>query len=254
MSDLKIISINKDNLDQYQPRCFLNPKHEGNLKKYEWLKERFNEGLRVKQIYTEDDKCIGFIEYLPGEFAWRPVNAKNYIFIHCLWISPNKFKGKGYASKLIKECIQEAEKENKNGVAVVTSEGSFMAGKSIFQKNGFEEIDQSKPSFTLLVKKLKEGNLPKFHNTEEKLKDYQGLNIVYSRQCPWVIRSIPEILQIAKEKGLDSKITELKTPQEAQQAPSTYGTFSLIYNGKLLADHYISTTRFKNILKKEFNL
>lgn len=34
-------------------------------------------------------------------------------------------------------------------------------------------------------------------------------------------------------------------------APSIYATFNLINNGKLLADHYISLTRFNNIIKKE---
>ena len=47
------------------------------------------------------------------------------------------------------------------------------------------------------------------------------------------------------------EITEIKTAKEAQQAPSGYGVYSLVYNGKLLSDHYISNTRFKNILKKE---
>jgi hypothetical protein len=47
------------------------------------------------------------------------------------------------------------------------------------------------------------------------------------------------------------QITELKTPADAQNAPSLYSVFNLINNGKLLADRYISLTRFNNILKKE---
>jgi len=50
---------------------------------------------------------------------------------------------------------------------------------------------------------------------------------------------------------LELHVTELKTAEEAQNAPSLYATFNLVYNGTLLADHYISNTRFKNILKKE---
>ncbi len=254
MAKIRIINIDTNNLEKYPPRCFLNPKHEGNVKKYEWLNERFKEGLKIKQIYTEDKKCIGFIEYTLGEFAWRSVNAKGLMFIHCLWVSPNKFKSKGYGTMLIDECLKDAKKEKQNGVAVITSEGSFMAGKSLFLKNGFKEIEQQKPSFTLLVKEFKKTTLPKLNSPEKELKKYTGLNLVYSRQCPWVVRSIAELSEIAKKKKLDLKITELKTAREAQRAPSIYGTFSLIYDGKIYADHYISTTRFKNILEKELNL
>jgi hypothetical protein len=51
-------------------------------------------------------------------------------------------------------------------------------------------------------------------------------------------------------KKLNLKITELKTPKQAQEAPSVYSVFTLIKDGKILADHYISSTRFRNILKK----
>ena len=54
-----------------------------------------------------------------------------------------------------------------------------------------------------------------------------------------------------KEEKLRLKKVELKTAAQAQQAPSLYGVFSLVHNGKLLADRYISVTRFKNIIKKE---
>ena len=92
--------------------------------------------------------------------------------------------------------------------------------------------------------------MPKFKNWESKLKNYQGLNIVYSNQCPWVSRSIEELSDTAKKEGLNLQIIELKNANMVQNGPSIYGTFNLIYNGKLLADHYISNRRFQNIIKK----
>ncbi|MDP8203010.1 MAG: YoaP domain-containing protein [Candidatus Tenebribacter mawsonii] len=44
------------------------------------------------------------------------------------------------------------------------------------------------------------------------------------------------------------KITSSK---EANNAPSGFGSFSLLHDGNLLEDHYLSATRFKNIVKKE---
>ena len=44
-------------------------------------------------------------------------------------------------------------------------------------------------------------------------------------------------------------------PAEARERmPSPYGVISLVYQGRLLADHPISATRFKNILQKDLKL
>ena len=253
MNNVKIINIDKNNISEYRPVCFLNPNNIGYQKKLEWLKLRFSEGLKIKQLYLENEKkANGFIEYVPGEFAWRAVDAKDYMFIHCIWISPNKHKEKGYGSLLIEECVKDAKEQGKYGVAVVASEDSFMAGRDIFSKNGFTSVADAKPSFRLMIQKLKEGGtLPKFKDYETQLKQYTGWNIIYSNQCPWVARFIEELGEISEAKNLELKITELKTAKEAQNAPSVYSVFNLVHDGKLLADHYISATRFKNIIEKE---
>jgi hypothetical protein len=252
MSDEIIVNIDKTNIDQYPPTCFLNPNNEGYKIKLDWLKKRFNEGLKIKQLYLEKQgKCNGFIEYVPGKYAWRAVKAEGYIFVHCLWITPNNVKNQGFGSKLIDECITDAEKQKKFGIVTITSEGSFMAGKDVFLKNGFESIESAKPSFELMVKTLKKGPFPKFKDTDSQLKKYSGFNIIYSKQCPWVARSINELSEIAEKNNLKPKIIELKTAKEAQNAPSIYGIFNIVYDGKLLADHYISSRRFQNIINKE---
>ena len=251
MENIKIINIDEKNISKYPPTCFLNPENEGYKIKLKWLKKRFSEGLKIKQLYLEGEKkAIGFIEYVPGEFAWRGVDAKGFMFIHCIWITPNKNKNKGYGSLLIKECLRDAKKENKYGVAAVASEDTFMADKNIFLKNEFKSVDNNKP-FDLMVKVFKKGQMPKFKDTEKQVKKYKGWNIIYSNQCPWVSRFINEVDKIAKKKKLELKIFELKTARQAQNAPSIYSVFNLIHNGKLLADHFISERRFLNIVEKE---
>ncbi|MCW4025049.1 MAG: YoaP domain-containing protein [Candidatus Bathyarchaeota archaeon] len=254
MNQPKIVTLTPQNYRELGCPCFLNPKQAGHLLKLEWLKERFAEGFTVKHLFLEGQKKPnGFIEYTNGENAWRAVDAAGYLFIHCIWMNPNNVKEKGYGSLLVNDCVADAERQEKLGVAVVTSDGPHMAGKELFLKNGFEVVAQD-DRFELLVKQLQKGNLPKFRDWHKQLAQFSGLNIVYSRQCPWVARSIEELTCIAKEKGLELKVTELKTPQEAQNAPSIYATFTLIYDGKIYVDHYVSSTRFQNILKKELKL
>lgn len=244
---LKIISINKNNIDKYKPICFLNTKSDVYKIKREWIEKRFNDGIGISILYDEDqEKIHGMIEYLPGEKAWRAVDAKNYVFIQCLWIYPNKLKSKGYGSLLIEDCLKNAK--NKNGVAVITSDDSFMANKDIFIKNKFKIIAEDRKQ-QLLCRVNKKGALPKFKDYKKHLKKYKGWHLVYSDQCPWVSRFV---LELDKKiiKKLSLKITELKTAKQAQGAPLIYSSLSLIYNGELLADHYISNTRFMNIIKK----
>ncbi len=250
----KIIMLTLENCLQLGCPCFLNPKQTGHQIKLQWLKERFDEGYTIKHLILENEKKPnGFIEYVPGEYAWRAVDASDYLFIHCIWINPNKYKQKGYGSLLIEECVKDAQKQGKLGVAVITSDGPFIASKELFLKNGFELFAKDE-RFELLVKQLRRGPPPKFRDWRKQLVHYKGLNIVYSNQCPWVARSIAEIGELIKEKGLNLKITELKTAKEAQNAPSIYATFTLINEGKVYVDHYVSTTRFVNILKKDLKV
>jgi len=248
----KIIEINGEKFSDYPPViCFINPKHEHYGLKIDWLKRRFKEGLKIKLLQMENDqKIAGFIEYIPGDYAWRAVDAKKYLFIHCLWVYPNKNKNKGLGSVLVDEVIKDAKKQKMNGVAVAASDGSFMAKKDLFIKNGFDLVEE-KDGFQLLVKNFsKKPTLPRFTNDENVLKKYQGWNIIYSKQCPWVARFIEEAKPIVKKQGLKINFHEITSPKEAQNAPSIYSVFNLIKDGKLLADRYISTTRFLNILKK----
>jgi ribosomal protein S18 acetylase RimI-like enzyme len=252
-NSFEVATVNKDNFTQHPGAiCFINPKHPAHLLKLEWMKKRFKEGLVIKLIYTKDKKKVaGFIEYIPGEFAWRAVSAKGYIFIHCLYVYPNKNKNRGLGTQLINEAVAEAEKNHCIGVAAVSSSKSFMANRDLFIKNGFKQISNDGAGNELLSLNLKEGLNPVINDWNKQRQNYQGLHIVYSKQCPWVARMVDEIKNTETIKKLNLIITELTTPAEAQNAPSLYSTFNLIYNGKLMADRYISITRFNNILKKE---
>jgi hypothetical protein len=246
-----VVDVNRENVSLYPAACFMNPASEGYRQKITWLKKRFAEGLKMKLLYLENDRrCHGFIEYLPGEHAWRTVDAPGYLFIHCLWVYPNKLKNKGYGSLLIQECVKDSEKQGKYGVAAVASDGAFLAKKDIFLKNGFQAVETA-GMFTLLVKKLKKGPLPKFRNWEKQAGKYKGLNIVFSNQCPWVARFVAEIDEVLQKRGMNAKIIELKKARQAQAAPSIYGVFTLLKDGRILADHYISERRFLNIMDKE---
>ena len=246
----EIVSVTPENIREHpQAICFINPSHECYNKKVEWFRKQYKNGLRIKILYIRGEKrSAGFIEYVPGEYCWRSVSAKDYMFIHCLWIYGKKYQNQGLGSLLIKEV--EKDSQGMNGVAVVTSDNSFMANKTIFLKNGFNVVSESGKD-QLLVKQFNKGSLPSFNVSIEKLNQYKGLTIIYSRQCPWVARFMEEVKPLLVKENIKPSVFEIKTSKEAQNAPSVYSVFNMIHNGKILADRYISTTRFMNIIRKE---
>ncbi|KPL04440.1 MAG: hypothetical protein AMJ90_01050 [candidate division Zixibacteria bacterium SM23_73_2] len=247
MQDVKIVNLNINNISEYGAGCIANPKHLGYKLKLEWLRERFSEGLVIK-LLMDGKKQAGFIEYAPGEFAFRAVDAKGYMVIHCIWIYQKKYKGKGYGLLLLKECLEDAKKQKKKGVAVITSEGPWISGRKLFTRHGFEKVDQ-KDRFELLVKKFKKAENPKFRNND--VRKYKGLNLLYSDQCPMGVKFVEDIKDFSKKNNIKLKIVKLRYPEDAQNNPCAFGTFSIIYNGKIVADNPVSSTRFKNIVEKE---
>ena len=256
MPDVKIVDVGKDNMYDFA-HCFLqNRKHPGYVAKTNWLKKRLAEGLRYKLLVNEAGKWIGFIEYAPAAKAWRAVKAKGYMVIHCIWTYPKSIQHKGYGKKLLDECIKDAKKNKMQGVGVVTRsspKGTFIAKRDLFLKAGFRVTDTYPPDHELLVKKFaKSAPEPKFpKDFEARLKKYKsGLTILWSDQCPYVGKALGEILETAKKKDLKFKSVELKSARDAQSAPTPYAVFSILYNGKVVADHMVSNTRFKNILRE----
>ncbi len=255
MAEIEIINGNADNICEYSMCGYKNIEHEGYKRKADWLRKRFSEGMGFKILRSYDGEGVGFIEYTPGEYAWRAVEATGYMLIHCIMIYPKKYKGKSCGSLLLKECIKDARKEKMHGVAVVTSKGTWMAGKELFLRNGFELVDEAPATFELLVKRFKKkAPLPKFKGDwDKKITSYgKGLTIIRSDQCPYIAKFVREIVETAREKyGLDPQMVELTNCKEAQNAPSPYATSGMIYNGRLVADHPISNRRFINIMEKE---
>jgi len=247
---MKIIDVTLDNVLEHGLFCSKNKKSAGFRKKLAWFQKRFKEGMKFKLIHADDGGVAGFIEYIPSEYAWRPVEAQNYLFIHCIMMYPNKYKGHQYGSQLVKSCLDDAKKSAKAGVAVMTSDGAWIANKQLFLKHGFEVVEK-KDRFELLAFSFKNGPTPKFYDWHEEVKKYKGWHLVYADQCPWNEKAVEALLNTAADHNISLKVKKLTNARAAQKAPTGYGVFNLIKDGNVLADHYISATRFKNILKKE---
>ncbi len=141
-----------------------------------------------------------------------------------------------------------------SGVAAIVREGPWMADRRLFLANGFEAVDSAPPDYQLLVRKFdpKSPNPVFKKDWDQKVARYgQGLTIIGSSQCPHIAKFVRDIAECAEEDyGIIPAVVKLKSFRDAQDAPTPYAVFGLIENGRLLADHQISRTRFRNIMKQ----
>ncbi len=249
--NFQIIDLTPENIANYGVCGYKDVnKHEELRRKIEWVKKYNPKGLRIKAVIAEDGSYQGMLEYIPGEFAHRPVSAKEYIFIHCVFVGFKKeYKSKGLASALLDICIAESREACKKGVAVVTRKGSFMADKDFFLRKGFISVDKADPDFELLVFKFDNAaENPVFIKTSASQYN-EGITIMRSAQCPYSVKNVDAIIKTAEKMGLHPNLIEIEDANQAQQSPCAFGTFCIIKNGKVISQHPISNTRFENIIR-----
>jgi len=79
----------------------------------------------------------------------------------------------------------------------------------------------------------------------------KGISIVRADQCPYTVKNVKEISEVAENSfGIKPNIVNLRNYKEAQDSPCAFGTFCILFDGKVIAHHPISKTRFTNIMNK----
>ncbi|MEY9976521.1 GNAT family N-acetyltransferase [Lysinibacillus sp. RC79] len=248
MCNVEIVEINNELLEGIGSYCLRSKKRSsGYLNKNKWLNNRFEEGLKYVQV-IDNKKQVGFIEYTEAEYSSRVVHADGYLVIHCLWVSE---VGKGYGTRLINKCIEDAKKQAKKGVVVISnSKTSWAPSKEIFLKNDFQLIDTAPYDFELLVYQLcNEAEHPYFPNDwEDRLKKFNNLTILRSFQCPYVDIATENIIAGANKLNIPVELIDFKDREELMElSPTPYGIFSVIYKGQLLTFHRLTV---HSVIKK----
>jgi len=238
---MKIISIHAENVDKTGFFCMMSKKKSpGYQAKLNWIKERFVEGMELFMLDLKQGGR-GFIETIPAEKAWRPIVAPGYLAIQCIWVV-GKSKGNGYGQLLLDHVVNKAKVEGYRGVVMVTSDKVWLSHRNLFDKNGFEEMASAPPSFQLMVKRFyDDAPIPTFTNQwEEKAAKYpKGFTVFYSAQCPYMIDAVRTVEEFATENHHEFQSIELQNAEEVREkSPTAYGTFAIIFNGKLFSYHY----------------
>ncbi|MDD6799205.1 MAG: YoaP domain-containing protein [Firmicutes bacterium] len=240
---MNYIRITKDNIDQEHICCAMSGK-QSNLKK-EWMIQRFDEGL---VFYRSEERGKCFIEYIPAENAWVPIEADGYIYINCLWIA-GSMKGHGYSNDLLNECICDAKAQGKKGVCILSSEGrkkEFLSDPKYMAYKGFTDADRSDAGITLMYLPFDiSAAPPRFKTCAKHPKIYEnGFVIYYTDQCPFTYYWVPRVEEAAKEYNIPLKVIHITDKAAAQNAPAPVTTYALFKDGKFLTQAIQSDKKF----------
>ena len=211
-----------------------------------WLAERFDDGLVFKKGDVRG-KC--FIEYVPAEKAWCPIEAEGYMFINCLWVS-GQFKGQGNSNLLLEECIKDSKEKGKIGLCVLSSKKKmpYISDPKYLKYKGFTVADTAEPYYELMYMPFSaNAPIPCFKAAAKKPKiNKQGFVLYYAYQCPFTAKYVPMIEDIAKAKSVPFMAIRYKTKDEAQNAPAPFTSYSLFFDGEFVTNEILSDKKFEN--------
>ena len=249
---MDIVSVDASNINTEHICCAISDKKGETCvsSKKEWMKNQFKEGLVFKKF---DARGKVFIEYIPAENAWCPIEAEGYIFINCFWVS-GQFKGQGYANKLLDECLNDAKAQNKKGLVILSSAKKmpFLSDSKYLEYKGFKICDTANPYYELLYLPFQENELkPKFKDCckNASIED-KGMVLYYTNQCPYTDKYVPLIAEIAKTKGQTIKLNKVESKEQAQNAPAPFTAYSFFYNGKFVTNEIFSGNKFAKFLEE----
>jgi GNAT superfamily N-acetyltransferase len=242
--DVRLVTLTEENLGSVQMFCGHSPAYrQGYNAKMEWTRQRLKEGLRYSLLQVHGHNA-GLIEYIPGEYAWRGVEAAGYLFIHCFWVIGQNRKH-GYGRRLLEACLEDAK--GTHGVVVMVSKTHWLPTPRIFLKNGFELADRTNPSFDLLVKRLDpEALLPRFKKVSYDVPG--GLTLYHSHQCPYFQNSITIIEKVGEQLKLPVNIIQVDSAQAAQGSPCPYGTLGVFYEGELVTHRPVAPEKLLKLI------
>lgn len=242
---MELIRVTAENLEKEHICCAIsNNKDPQVLSKKAWLADRFTEGLVFLKGNVRG-KC--FIEYIPAEYAWVPIQADGYMFIDCFWVS-GQFKGRGNSNLLLNECIRDSREKGRLGLCVLSSAKKlpYLSDPKYLKYKGFQLADTAKPGFELLYLPF-EPTAPKpcFKPPAKNPHiEESGFVLYYTNQCPFNAKYTPLIEAAAKENGIPFKSIFLDSREKAQNSPAAVTTYALFYNGDFVTNEIMNERKF----------
>lgn len=248
---MELIKLTHENLDKEHICCAIsNNKDPQVSSKKAWLSARLDEGL-VFLRSSERGKC--FIEYIPAENAWVPINAEGYMHINCFWVS-GSLKGHGYSNELLNACIADAKAQGRKGLTVISSPKKmpFLSDPKYLAYKGFKVADTAEPNFTLMYLPFEENAaVPEFKEQAKRPHiSESGFVLYYTNGCPFTAKYVPVVEACAQQNGISFTSVHIDSREAAQNAPAAWTNYALFFNGEYVTNEILSEKKFLALAEK----
>lgn len=247
---MEIITVTAETIDREHICCAITDKKGETCvsSKKAWMKGRFTDGLVFRKL---DARGKAFIEYIPAEKAWCPIDAPGYMHINCFWVS-GQLKGQGHANRLLAECMEDAMSKGHCGLTIVASEKKrgFLSDPDYMKHKGFIAADTAGPYFVLYYLPFTgDAAIPKFRACARPGRiEEKGMVLYYTNQCPHSDKYVPIIVALAEERGASISVHKIETTGQAQAAPTAFTTYSFFYDGNFVANEIFGPAKFEKFL------
>jgi len=233
---MELVQITDKNIEDEHICCAISDakSKNGYQKKKDWLKTEFKNGYVFQKL---DVRGKVFIEYVPIEYSWLPLDGNNFMVINCFWVA-GKFKAQGNGKALLKQCIKDTS--HMGGIVAVSSEKKrpFMSDPRFLKYQGFEIIDEAPPFFKLWGLKSKpNAPWPKFKDSAKsgRCPDKKGIYAYYSNTCPYTDYYTNRLLrEYAKKKNIPLTVKHIQNQKDGHKMPIPWIINSVFYKGELV--------------------
>lgn len=241
---METITLTHENIEKEHICCAIaNNKDIQVQSKKEWLNQQIDEGL----VFTKMDvrgKC--FIEYIPIENAWIPIQGHDFMYIDCLWVA-GKYQGLGYAKTLLESCKKDSVEKGKKGLTIISSKKkkSYLMDYNFLTKHGFYSVDTWNDIYELMFLPLTDDyEEPRFAVKPIKT---DGLVLYYTHQCPFNAKYVLALKEYCDEQNIPLQLKHIQTKEDAQNAPSPLTTYSLFYDKKFITREVLNIKKFEKL-------
>ncbi len=247
---MEYIQLTQENLQKEHICCSMTEKKGDHsiTDKKAWLKERMEEGL---VFYKADVRGKVFIEYMPAQAAWLPIQAENWMHINCLWVS-GSFKGCGYSDALLQHCIEDAKAKGMHGITILSGKKKlpYLSDPSYLKYKGFTPADEAGDYILMHLPFHADGKTPHFADSVFQPKHPKNTFVLYyTDQCPFASQYALKFADWMSSWGQACVVHHITTREDAQSCPGPVTSYALFYGDTYLTNDIQSEKKAEKLWK-----
>ena len=167
-------------------------------------------------------------------------------------LTSGSFKGHGYSSDLLEYCIRDSKDKGRKGLCILSAakKKPFLADPKFLKYKGFEVCDEADNGIQLWYLPFeKNADIPQFKDCAKHPHiDDMGYVLFYTHQCPFNAKYVPILEETAAKNGIAFKAIQIKSREEAKNAPTPITTYALFYDGKYITNEQMNDKKFLKMI------